>query len=301
MGTKMAISNLPKALHGQSNSAKELTSIPSNVPEVSNQEISRLIEWRKAPVREMPAEMFKQAAGAAIRYVATGYTGANDSTPEMVYIECTALLRQKFGSLAPEEVKEAFRLAAANRIDVNMTAYRGVFTVAMFGDVLDAYMKRRNKIIAAIETAKAEAEAEEEYKRKRFEWNRQADLAYDAFLLQRKENTQYRSWKDIPAGFDMVCVHRGAFDDVTETQKRAIYAQAKAAALEQVKYAAQNIEYPIEREEAQRILREVEAGGYPETLIQKSHVIYGKMLVFSLLPEFNTIRQSETTNDEKRV
>lgn len=115
-----------------------------------------------------------QNATSIIGEVLTAYCGATtDGTHAGVVSECVALMTHKFSHLGIYEVREAYRLAAIDKIDVNITAYRGVATVYAFGQVMSAYDKLRNSYVYIIEQKKREQEAmdkeESDKKKKAFE------------------------------------------------------------------------------------------------------------------------------------
>lgn len=85
-----------------------------------------------------------------LEQVAKVYTGA-PKTDASVYDEAVMFVINKFGFLAPTEIREAFQHAAASAPDI-LAAYYGQFTNAMLGRVLGAYCEQvRNQ--AAMEVA----------------------------------------------------------------------------------------------------------------------------------------------------
>jgi hypothetical protein len=104
--------------------------------------------------------------------VLTAYCGAtSDGTHSGVVSECVALMTHKFPHLSANEIKEAYRLASIDLIDVNITAYRGVATVYAFGQVMTAYNILRNKALREMmendEVARLEREEKENAESKR--------------------------------------------------------------------------------------------------------------------------------------
>lgn len=233
----------------------------------------------------MSAEAFGIAAAAMIDQVAASYCGADRSTMAAVYDECAYLLRQKFGHFAAEEVREAFRMAAANRIEADLTAYGGRFTVAMFGDVLTAYAKHRAKIVAALEAQKA-AQAEASRLEKRREHGR---LMLERFLAEfeqmRNENNRFARWQDIPAGTDEALKNRGVFDAVSKSDKAFWWLEAKREAVRELRELEGS---GADLQWAARIVRRCECNPdqFPPELMPRATVIYGKMLAFSLLAPY---------------
>ena len=257
-----------------------------DVPGASKTEVERVAAWREIPIRAMSLEAFGKAAADVIDYVSSAYCGTSDAaTMTAVYDECAYLLRQKFGHFAAEEVREAFRMAAANRIEADLTAYGGRFTVAMFGDVLTAYAKHRAKIVAALEAQKA-AQAEAFRLEKRREHGR---LMLEKFLAEfeqlRNENDRFAWWQDIPAGTDEALKNRGVFDAVSKSDKAFWWLEAKREAVRELRDlegAGADLQW------AARIVRwcECNPDQFPPELMPRATVIYGKMLAFSLLAPY---------------
>jgi len=256
------------------------------VPGASWNEVEQTEKWRALPVRNMDAREYASAAKLVIDYVSTTYCGASEAgTLENTYRECAALFRQKFAGLCTEEIREAFRLAAANRIEANMVAYGGRFTVAMFGDILTAYSNHRAKIVAAIEAEKSASEAEKAEQAKRAAWQAQTELFVQEFEALKTENTKYRKWSDLPAGTDAILRNRGAFDNIPDKDKKFFWLESKRQAVVETRDLAKsgaNIIWAI------RIVKWCEGNpeDFPEELRPQAEVIYGKMLAFSLLAPF---------------
>lgn len=113
----------------------------------------------RALVKE-DATMATTALTAEFEDCARSYTGCVN-TSEMVFDECVEFLATQFGALNIGEVRHAFRLAAAGELgEVNLKAYHGVFTVAMLGEVLTAYMVYRGRIVAEVSRLESEIRQE---------------------------------------------------------------------------------------------------------------------------------------------
>lgn len=91
-------------------------------------------------------EFFSTALAAELEYVAKTYTGGVN-THEMVWDEAMDFIVSQYGNLNIKEILYAFRLAASGELgDVNLRSYYGTFTVGMLGEVLTAYMDRRQQL-----------------------------------------------------------------------------------------------------------------------------------------------------------
>lgn len=94
---------------------------------------------------------------AELQVCAKQYTGCV-KTDDMVFDECVEFVIERFGGLHIDEIRHAFRLAAAGELgEVSLDAYFGTFTVAMLGKVLIAYEEYRKKIVKAVMEAERKA------------------------------------------------------------------------------------------------------------------------------------------------
>ena len=93
----------------------------------------------------------------AVLFLANTYTAANFKLPlseqNKQIIEAAAeFVCTMFAQLAPEELKEAFKMAAAGRFEgLNIETYYGKFSVQILGKVLKAYIEFRKKCLAKYE------------------------------------------------------------------------------------------------------------------------------------------------------
>jgi hypothetical protein len=95
------------------------------------------------------------------------YCGANiDNLTEAFKKEARQLIIEKFGCLGVNEIREAFRLASVNVLNVNLTSYGGKVGLQVIGDCLSKYIEYRKPIVSEInrekERLKLEAEKEDQ-------------------------------------------------------------------------------------------------------------------------------------------
>lgn len=120
------------------------------------------------PIREFDRKKLEILAAGSIGEIAYSYCGADIEVSTPAIKECVLLLIEKFSGIGIDEVREAFKLAAAKQIDANLAAYSGQFTVKIFGEVMAAYIEYRRPIFAEIkkqmevERMKRESEESEE-------------------------------------------------------------------------------------------------------------------------------------------
>jgi len=230
---------------------------------------------------------------AIIHGVATAYTGANvERVDKMVWTESVQLLRHKFAMIGLEEVKEAFRLAAANRLsDVNMVSYAGIFTVAMFGDVLDAYLDYRKHVQAAILNAQSAAE-HDAWEAARLESMR-AQTRYDEAELIRltHRNDTFERWNDVPDGWAKLAERMGLFEKLSNDDKGPIWVNAKHAAVSNI--LSDKPHQDINFVRRVRGLISSHPDIFPTELRDNALVIYRKMLTIAVLATFEAQKDSE--------
>ena len=127
------------------------------------------------------------------------YFGAKNNSDPTIF-SCLELMQHKFSHLALTEINEAARQYCAGNLGITITPYNGIFTASMFGDLLTAYCKRRDKIKAAIieeQNQQAQQSKElEESQRKEIEFQQ---MAKD-WLIQHKGNHTFKRWIDLPYG-----------------------------------------------------------------------------------------------------
>lgn len=117
----------------------KITSFP-NISETTVAVIKYAVDNTiKQKLLTAPQILIKDAT-TIIGEILSAYCGAtSDGTHSGVVAECVALMTHKFSHMSIHEIREAFRLAAINEIDVDLTAYKGVATVFVFGQVMSKY------------------------------------------------------------------------------------------------------------------------------------------------------------------
>lgn len=117
---------------------------------------------------------------AVIGEVMIAYCGAtSDGTHIGIFNACAELMVHKYSEMSLEEIREAFRLAATNDIDADITAYKGVATVSIFGNVMSKYKEYRRKYVSEILNQKELAERE----RMQEEGHWQKKLQYEQMVV----------------------------------------------------------------------------------------------------------------------
>lgn len=160
-------------------------------------------------IRRQMAQQGEEVATVSLidelTYCATNYSGARD-VPDDMLDEAAEFVATRFGDFAIDEVREAFRLAAAGELgDVDMKAYYGQFTIVILGAVLSAYKVYRRRIAQAIQRAEQEAEDRQRELTKAEEWSSEAWAQMRLTTLQNMETvgmgdvgeTDYVTFKEL--------------------------------------------------------------------------------------------------------
>jgi len=84
-----------------------------------------------------------------VEFSAATYCGAPNTLPETIK-EGVRFITDQFGHLNLTEIREAFRLAAAKKIEADLSAFYGLFTIQLLGKVLAAYDDYRTAIFREV-------------------------------------------------------------------------------------------------------------------------------------------------------
>jgi hypothetical protein len=283
-----------KTSNGLSTQPSHISTLPG-LADVTPDQVKLVQEGMSFPIRNMGETEYNRQAGAAILICAQAFCGA-DATKQSaaVYGECVNVLRKYYAGLGIEEVKEAFRLAAAGKITnsdgerISLTAYAGRFSAAMFGEILSSYQNWRGKIHAAI---LRQREGEDDRKR---DMDRQANFARsmenleDRFrrLCRTGGDDETKRWEDVPGWWAKILLDKGLLLLLDETKKDLW----KAAKLETVAEAKREHSTGLntilpDAKILRRAVRACEENPevFPAELSDRARVVYGKMLVWECI------------------
>lgn len=241
----------------------------------------------KDPIRDMAAEDFAKHGLVAVQYVAMTYTGASDTaTLTPVWNECLLLLRKEFSQIGIEEVRHAFRLAAAGKTDANLIAYGGVFTVQLFGAAIRAYVEYRKRVYADIvQSEYAKGEAAEREARNASAWKKNTAETVEYLTGLMSKNDRVDSWQKVKEAWFKILEVRGLIN-VDEAYKKTSWVEAKHEAV--AEFLANPESGLISNNEARDIKRYMahHPGDFPDKLTEKAKAIYRKKLVFLSLATY---------------
>lgn len=238
-----------------------------------------------APIRAMSTEALFVAGTVELQGVSLAYCGAAVATvPPVVWDECLSLLQNQFPNIGIYEIRQAFELAAASKLDVNIVAYRGQFTVDILGKVLAAYSEYRKAIHAAIINEREKEEEDRMIRERQSRMMRSYEVVQNKFHALVQCNNEIEKWQDVKAG-DFIAMKEAGLLSVPETEKGKIWVKAK---YEAVKAFNNDDTGLMSQNDILKIRKFIVSnpGAFPDELKARAITIYEKMLVFHSLPEF---------------
>lgn len=213
-----------------------------------------------------------------VEQCAVSYCGAPNTEPATID-ECIRFVFAQYGMLNPDEIKEAFRLAASGKTSASLEAYHGQFTARILGGVLSNYLDYRSALAREARSRQAAAEAEEAYRRRQDDLFQQHGTAADQ--IAALDRGKHKTWNDLPGWLAMAAVKDGLID-LTMEEKGEAWRTAKAYVVNRI--AAMLLD--PDRSVREKWLRAAEAirkdpDTFPEVLRPEAEIVYAKMLLFS--------------------
>ena len=261
---------------------------------------------RYSPCRETPDYEYKVGSIGTIQRISVDYCGADPLICQGAIKGSSNLLREKFGRLSLEDVNAAFEMAAARQLgEINIIAYRGVFTVAIFGEVLEAYSKVYDQIVAALDEAEKRAaeklqESEHDLKLAAY----RVDVI-EKFKALQIENTEIESPEKILYPWLTILQEAGLLKSDAKLWVEAKVATAanfkaetrKIRELRIIsKHEAEKLEGRLftqsERDDiCKRLLDDPE--GFPKELLPLAKKLYSRLLIFTQIAPYVQPEQNE--------
>lgn len=257
--------------------------------DVSEGRVKNVITGYYNPIRSMAKDQVKNYLSIAISNAGKAYSGMKegDKTMPEIIQECVRFTYDQFNSIGVNEIMDAFKLAAANRFEnVDIKAYGGVFTVSLLGDVLYAYSKYRNKIIAKyleLKDIEQKAANKEQEKIKRNNDARQKiKTDIEAAIISIQQGVLFwKEWQDVPVHYAEIAVAEGWIEVSPEFKKR-IWNESKELAKRQLIETAQDLSNLVEARKAKQILMQnIES----EIISEPAKRIYAKRLIFEYVKQ----------------
>lgn len=188
---------------------------------------------------------------------------------------------ENFSMLNVKEILDSFKLASLGKTDASLQTYHGKFTIDMLSDVLNSYLKYRNRIICSFND-KLKAEKLQQEQQDKEEKNKQARnqviQLFNDLKEQYHETGEFDESKIKP--FQAKILIETGMIDFPEDEKREIFEQAKIKVQKNLKQEVQkNIFNPVQLRSIRSMLNDFENG--MKNISLKSQIVseYSKMLI----------------------
>lgn len=240
------------------------------------------------PVRRLTQQQYDVESALTIGKTAESYCGVSAMEPanRTAIKECAKMFKTKFPEIGLNEIDEAFSMAAAQLIDVKLTAFSGRFTVAMFGAVMSAYRAFRNDVLVQLSKgADIEAEEAEQVQNEKRNAEYRAHVVSE-FTRLKVENRQIESADKVPAVWPKILRELELIDGNSD-----LWIEAKNQVCAGFIRDVANGEFSILigdstscRKLAEKIKNDPDF--FPLELKPAAEILYGRWIVFSNLAPF---------------
>ena len=183
--------------------------------------------------------------------------------------------------LSVAEIKQAFELSAAGKIDANLSAYHGKFTIQMLGDVLQKYWAFRMNVVARYES-KVDILQKQQRRQDADERNERAKQEVIDLFKKLKDTYQQTGELDETQvkGFHGKIISDAGLITFSKQERLQIYAEAKTNVLKQIKTAVQDTNLkPTERRSLKSMLSDISGGQQSEDFKSKINAEYSVLLI----------------------
>ena len=214
-----------------------------------------------------------------VKHCAATYCAAPNTLTDTMD-ECVLFAIAHFGFLCPSEIRQAFRLAAAGKIEADLNAYNGAFSVRILGEVLSAYEDYR-----ALAFRKVRSQMNDAGEENRAAVLKEAFGGFEDQLARVMQSNPYGAWQEIPAAFARAVVERGLIDFSLE-EKGKTWRSAKSIAAGRVPQKILDAKTPFERNKWVQVrdLMQADPELFPGELQPEATIIYAQILLWEKLP-----------------
>jgi len=216
---------------------------------------------------ERQIKVMKNELSLSILVIANTYTGANFDKPlsqenEILINECTNFVCEFYPMLSLSEIHKAFKMAVAEKFDINIETYYGKFNVSILGKVLKSYCDYRNKLIQAYEQEKDKLQKKierEEIERRNEITRKQVVKKYLDLKEKYNETGDDLLFRKIKPYWCKILIDKGLIN-LTDEQKKECWKIAKSQALIQLKTEYAETDSTTRRGSIKHLLKKVEEG-----------------------------------------
>lgn len=241
------------------------------------------------PIRNEDEQFLVDSLTYVLPLCAELYCGIKKNDFNYQILEESALfIYDHFNHLGVNEIKQAFELCAANKIEnVNMTAYYGRFNISMLGDILSAYTKVRNKAYVEINDLHQKNLRGEtfvnEVDHKNFVARQEVIKEFKTELENVKKGLprKYNSYEEIRIHWPKILIDNNIIQLDAETKSK-LWEQAKHLVKREHQKKAADFTNMMEAKHNRALLKSFEEAGN-QTFQSKCNAIYSKLFVWEFL------------------
>lgn len=222
-----------------------------------------------------------------VEYCADTYCAcpnAGDATIE----ESVRFILTQFGYLNIGEIREAFRLAASGKIQANLNAYHGQFSVRLLGEVLSNYADYRSQIAREVRNRQQAAEFEKEQVQRAEVLKEKHGTIEEQLAALQQVNHRYTRWQDLPYWFCRRVIEDNLLG-ITQDRKGKVWIEVKQWAVNQAGFwSADPNNTPVDFKRYRAACEAIQQNPdvFPEELKPEAEEAYAKRLVFENIAEY---------------
>ena len=224
-----------------------------------------------------------------LEFCAATYCGAPNTLPETIG-EGVKFVQAQFSHLNLTEIREAFRLAAAKKIDADLSSFYGLFTLQMLGKVLAAYDDYRTAIFREVRAKVAQMEDEHGNEERAEAMREKFGTIAEQFAALQQSNTKYERWQDLPEWFCRRVIEED-LAGITIEEKGKAWVTAKHWAANEVRVWL--LDTSVSRDDRKRYAiaaatLDKNPDIFPDEIKKEAQEAYSKMLIFQKIPPYAT-------------
>lgn len=233
--------------------------------------MTSIVTARQEPIREilkrgdqeigmLSVSLMNILDAIAEMYTSADYSRYSPEDRKIVFSEMSRFVIDRFPMLGLLEIRDAFSLAASGKINADLRAWHGKFTIAMLGGVLGPYKAYSKRVLFEYDKGceLILGETDEKQLQKK---NEKAKQEVISAYLKLKETYQ----EDLEIDESKIFVHWGrilveaGYIDFTADQKKEIYSEAKALVKEDATKAFAASTRPHERRELRSLIEVIDS------------------------------------------
>lgn len=222
-----------------------------------------------------------------LEFCAATYCGAPNTLPETIG-EGVKFVQAQFSHFNITEIREAFRLAAAGKIEADLKAFYGLFTIQMLGNVLRAYDDYRTAIFREVRAKVAQMEDERGNEYRAEAMKEKFGTIAEQFDDLKQSNTKYERWQDLPEWFCRRVIEED-LAGLTLEEKGKAWITAKHWAANEVR--GWLLDTAFSRDDRKRFAAaaaslEKHPDIFPDEIKKEAQEAYSKMLIFQKIAPY---------------